>query len=71
MTVFHQKIKVGRAMETKIWDMSFSREDIEVLLGAAVSDGEWNIIVDELYNSDNLYNKVQSEVLKVARAAIE
>ncbi len=58
-------------METKIWDMSFSREDIEVLLGAAVSDGEWNIIVDELYNSDNLYNKIQSEVLKVARAAIE
>ena len=58
-------------METKIWYMSFSREDIEVLLGAAVSDGEWNIIVDELYNSDNLYNKVQSEVLKVARAAIE
>ena len=58
-------------METKIWDMSFSREDIEVLLGAVVSDGEWNIIVDELYNSDNLYNKVQSEVLKVARAAIE
>ena len=58
-------------METKIWDMSFSREDIEVLLGAAVSDGEWNIIVDELYNSDNLYNKIQAEVLKVARAAIE
>jgi hypothetical protein len=58
-------------METKIWDMSFSREDIEVLLGAAVSDGEWNIIVDELYNNDNLYNKVQTEVLKVARAAIE
>ena len=58
-------------METKIWDMSFSREDIEVLLGAAVSDGEWNIIVDELYNSGNLYNKVQSEVLKVARAAVE
>ena len=58
-------------METKIWDMSFSREDIEVLLGVAVSDGEWNIIVDELYNSDNLYNKVQSEVLKVARAALE
>ena len=58
-------------METKIWDMSFSREDIEVLLGAAVSDGEWNIIVDELYNNDNLYNKIQTEVLKVARAAVE
>ena len=58
-------------METKIWDCSFSREDIEVLLGAAVSDGEWNIIVDELYNNDNLYNKLQTEVLKVARAAIE
>lgn len=58
-------------METKIWDMSFSREDIEVLLGVAVSDGEWNIIVDELYNNDKLYDTVQSEVLKVARAALE
>ena len=58
-------------METKIWDMSFSREDIEVLLGAAVSDGEWNIIVDELYNNDLLYEKIQIEVLKIATAAIE
>ena len=58
-------------METKIWDMSFSREDLEVLLGQGLSDGEWDIVVDELYNNDNLYNKVQSEVLKVARAAIE
>ena len=58
-------------METKIWDMSFSREDLEVLLGQGLSDGEWDIVVDELYNNDKLYNLVQAEVLKVARAALE
>jgi len=58
-------------METKIWDCSFSREDIEVLLGKPLTDGEWNIIVDELYNNDLLYEKIQIEVLKIATAAIE
>ena len=58
-------------METKIWEYSFAKEDVETLLGKPISDGEWNIIVDELYNSDNLYNKIQTEVLKVARAAVE
>jgi len=58
-------------METKIWDCSFSQEDIEVLLGNPLSEGEWNIIVDELYNNDNLYSKIQSEVYKIAAAALE
>lgn len=58
-------------METKIWDMSFSREDVEVLLGKPLADGEWNIVVDELYNNDGLYNKIQAEVLKIATEAIE
>ena len=57
-------------METKIWDMSFSREDIEVLLGAAVSDGEWNIIVDELYNNDGLYNEVNKYVIQIVESAL-
>ena len=58
-------------METKIWDMSFSREDIEVLLGAAVSDGEWNIIVDELYNNDALYELVHKNVMKIVNGILE
>ena len=58
-------------MEIKVWEISYSKEDIENWFNKPISEGEWNIIVDELYNSDNLYNKVQSEVLKVARAAVE
>jgi len=58
-------------METKVWDCSFSREDIEVLLGAAVSDGEWNIIVDELYNSDELYELISKAVARIAKEALE
>lgn len=58
-------------MEIKIWDNSFSREDVEVLLGKAITDGEWEIVVDELYNNDALYNSVAEQVVKVARAALE
>lgn len=58
-------------METKIWDNSFSREDVETLLGKGISDGEWEIIVDELYNNDKLYNSVAEQVVKVATAALE
>ncbi len=57
--------------EKKIWDCSFSQEDIEVFVGRAVTDGEWNIIVDELYNNDTLYNNMQEQVTKIALAAIE
>jgi hypothetical protein len=58
-------------MEIKVWDNSFSKEDIEVILGTGLSEGEWEIIVDELYNNDELYAIVQATVAKVARAALE
>ena len=58
-------------METKIWEYSFAKEDVETLLGKPITDGEWNIVVDELYNNDGLYNKIQAEVLKIATEAIE
>ena len=58
-------------MEIKVWDNSFNREDVEVLLGKAITDGEWEIVVDELYNNDTLYNSVVEQVVKVARAALE
>jgi len=58
-------------MEIKIWDCSFSKEDVEVSIGRALTDGEWNIVVDELYNNDILYNTVQAQVTKIALAAIE
>ena len=55
-------------MEIKIWDCSFSKEDVEVSIGRALTEGEWNIVVDELYNNDTLYNTVQ--VYEIARDAI-
>jgi hypothetical protein len=58
-------------MEVKIWDNSFNREDVEVLVGKAITDGEWEIVVDELYNNDTLYNAVAEQVAKVAKAALE
>jgi hypothetical protein len=57
-------------METKIWDCSFSREDVEVLLGKALTDGEWNIVVDELYNNDELYNALQEIVITIVKEAL-
>ena len=58
-------------MEVKVWDNSFSKEDIEVILGQGLSEGEWEIVVDELYNNDELYATVQKAVAKVAREALE
>jgi len=58
-------------METKIWDCSFSQEDIEVFLGRGITEGEWNIIVDELYNNDGLYEAIKTKVMKVVLSAIE
>ena len=57
-------------METKVWDNTFSQADIEVLVGRALTDGEWNIVVDELYNNDDLYNQISSKVYEIARDAI-
>jgi hypothetical protein len=58
-------------VEVKIWDCSFSREDVEVILGQGLSDGEWEIVVDELYNNDELYSVIQGAVTKVAKQALE
>jgi hypothetical protein len=57
-------------MEMKVWDCSFSREDIEVLLGRALTNGEWNIVVDELYNNDELYNALQEIVITIVKEAL-
>jgi hypothetical protein len=57
-------------MEMKVWDCSFSREDIEVLLGKALTNGEWNIVVDELYNNDELYNALQEIVITIVKEAL-
>jgi hypothetical protein len=58
-------------METKVWENSYTREDIEVLLGKALSDGEWEIVVDELYNSDKLYEFITTELMKIVQDALE
>jgi hypothetical protein len=57
-------------METKVWDCSFSQEDIETLLGNALTSGEWNIVVDELYNNDELYNTIQEAVITIVKEAL-
>jgi hypothetical protein len=57
-------------MEIKIWDCSFSKEDVEVSIGRALTDGEWNIVVDELYNNDELYNALQEIVITIVKEAL-
>lgn len=58
-------------MELKVWDNTFTKEDVEALLGRPFSDGEWNIIADELYNSDELYDLIAAKVYEIAKEAIE
>ena len=57
-------------MEMKVWDCSFSREDVEVSIGRALTEGEWNIVVDELYNNDELYNALQEIVITIVKEAL-
>jgi hypothetical protein len=57
-------------METKIWDMSLSQQDIETLIGRQILEGEWNIVVDELYNNDKLYDTINKMVYEITRDAI-
>jgi len=57
-------------MEVKIWDMSLSQQDIETLIGRQILDGEWNIVVDELYNNDVLYDTINKMVYEITRDAI-
>ena len=58
-------------MELKVWENSYTKEDIETLLGKPLTDGEWNIIADELYNSDTLYEMITTEVMNIVQAALE
>lgn len=53
-------------MEIKIWENSFTKEDVETLMGRALTDVEWESIVDALYNDDNLYNETAAKVLEIA-----
>jgi hypothetical protein len=57
-------------MEIKIWDMSLSQQDIETLIGRQILEGEWNIVVDELYNNDKLYDTINKMVYEITRDAI-
>lgn len=58
-------------MEIKVWEISYSREDLESEFGKAISDGEWNIIVDELYNNDDLYQLVHKNVMGIVGNILE
>jgi hypothetical protein len=58
-------------MEIKIWEVSYSRQDLESEFGKAISDGEWNIIVDELYNNDALYELVHKNVMGIVGGILE
>lgn len=58
-------------METKVWDNSYTKDDVEALLGRPLSEGEWNIIADELYNNEELYDLITGKVIEIAQAAIE
>jgi hypothetical protein len=53
-------------METKVWDNSFSKEDVEVLVGRALTEVEWDSVVDALYNDDDLYNEMSIKVADIA-----
>lgn len=58
-------------MELKVWENSYTKEDIETLLGKPLTDGEWNMIADELYNNDALYELITTEVMKIVYEALE
>jgi hypothetical protein len=53
-------------METKVWDNSFSKEDVEVLVGRALTEAEWDSVVDALYNDDDLYNEMATKITDIA-----
>ena len=57
-------------MEIKVWDNTFTKEDVEVLIKRQLTDGEWNIVADELYNNDDLYDSISAKVYEIARDAV-
>lgn len=58
-------------MEIKIWEVSYSREDLETEFSQVITDGEWNIIVDELYNNDALYETIHKNVKAIVGKVLE
>jgi len=57
-------------MEIKVWEISYSKEDIENWFNKPISEGEWNIIVDELYNNDELYKNTTDFIIEIVKDAI-
>jgi hypothetical protein len=57
-------------MEIKIWENSFTKADVEVLMGRALTEVEWESVVDALYNDDELYNQTAAKVLDIAVAEV-
>jgi hypothetical protein len=53
-------------MEIKIWENSFTKEDVESLMGRGLTDSEWEFVADALYNNDDLYNITAAKVLEIA-----
>ena len=58
-------------MEIKVWEISYSKEDIENWFNKPISEGEWNIIVDELYNNDTLYEETNKLIIKIVENILE
>ena len=57
-------------MEIKIWENSFTKEYVEVLMGRALTEVEWELVVDALYNNDDLYEQIAAQVLDIAIAEV-
>jgi hypothetical protein len=57
-------------MEIKVWDSSFTKEDIEVLIGRVLTEVEWDIVADELYNNDELYDLINRKVYEIVRDSV-
>jgi hypothetical protein len=57
-------------MEIKVWDNTFTKEDVEALVGRALAEGEWNIVADELYNNDELYDLINRKVYEIVRDSV-
>jgi hypothetical protein len=58
-------------MELKVWEISYTKEDVENWFGKPISEGEWNIIVDELYNNDALYDQTNQTVMGIVGNILE
>ena len=53
-------------MEIRIWENSFTKKNVEALMDRKLTDIEWELIVEALYNNDDLYNVIATKVLEIA-----